>query len=86
MMLDVSYLCVIVDCLFNKLSLSGEFIDIFVLFVYIYIQEVRARIRSAREQVVRKCCGQDSTKPPGGHNNKNSYMMTASTPDILLLG
>ena len=47
---------------------------------------MRARIRSAREQVVRKCCGQNSIKPPGGHNNKNTYMMTASTPDILLLG
>ena len=83
-MLEVSYLCLMVDWLFHNPHLS--LCRFFVLFVYIYIKEVRARIRSAREQVVRKCCGQNSTKPTGGHNNKNSYMMTASTPDILLLG
>ncbi len=67
----------------NKSNFQAEF-----LLKVIFIKEVRVRIRTAREQVQRKCRGEVISDNADMINNREDInrMMTASTPDILLLG
>ena len=54
----------------------------------LFIKEVRVRIRTAREEVQRKCRGEIVSDILEVSNNReeSNRIMTASTPDILLLG